>query len=157
MKKLSDNDIKKMGQGDFVPDSAAIRRTVRAQLKLSTLIPDTKFPSYGGVAPQAPGRVFELRKPTPPASQAPLHRRGICTEPAIILDWHGKTEKQAWDEINAALDSGARRLQVITGASGILKEKFVQWCQQSTIAPHIASYKLVNRGCYEVELRRRAE
>ncbi len=40
MKKLTDNDIEQMVAGEFRPDSAAVRRSVRGALHLSTRIPD---------------------------------------------------------------------------------------------------------------------
>ena len=82
------------------------------------------------------------------------------------LDLHGKTEDQAWTLINELLDSvtayavangnkvGLRRAQIVTGASGILKEKFHQWATESIISPRIASCKLINNGCYEIVVRK---
>ncbi len=40
MKQLTDNDIEQMAGNDFVPDMAAVRRSVRGELHLRTLIPD---------------------------------------------------------------------------------------------------------------------
>jgi len=83
-----------------------------------------------------------------------------------FLDLHGKTEEQAWGLINELLDAisvyaaangnkiDLRRAQIVTGASGILKEKFQQWATESIISHRFASWKLVNRGCYEIVIRK---
>jgi DNA-nicking Smr family endonuclease len=69
------------------------------------------------------------------------------------VDLHMKTEEQAWDEINNLIYSGTRRAVVITGASGILKTKFQDWVQSSTIAPHIHSCTSLNNGSFEIIIR----
>lgn len=70
------------------------------------------------------------------------------------LDLHQKTEEQAWDAINILLRSGTRNAQVITGASGILKVKFMDWITNGTLADKIVSWKLINNGCYEIKIKR---
>ncbi|MCL2737645.1 MAG: Smr/MutS family protein [Alphaproteobacteria bacterium] len=82
------------------------------------------------------------------------------------LDLHGLTEEQAWNAIVGMLGAteryaaangnkiNLRRIRVITGASGVLKQKLQQWATESIIAPRIVSCKLVNNGCYEVVARK---
>jgi len=120
MKQLSDADLEKMLDINFVPDDDATKKQVRAELKLSQLIPETP-------------------------KQIPKH---------IKLDLHQKTEEQAWIEINELLKSGVRSATVITGASGILKEKFKEWITIGILAPYIYSWELVNNGCYEIKIKK---
>lgn len=120
MKQLSDNDIEQMKDKDFHPDDYAIRRCVRAELKLSQRIPD---------------------------APAPVPER-------FILDLHHKTEDQAWDEIMRLATSGVRRATIITGASGILHQKFSQWATESILAPYIISSTPINNGSFDVRFRR---
>lgn len=72
----------------------------------------------------------------------------------INLDLHGKTEDQSWEEINNLIKSGTRRARIITGASGILKIKFVQWITTGILSKHISSWKVINNGSYEITLKR---
>ena len=44
MKQLSDTDIEQMSDGVFIPDDAAARKSVRAELKLSKRIPAESSP-----------------------------------------------------------------------------------------------------------------
>lgn len=44
MKQLSDDDIEKMSDGIFIPDSKNTIKSVRAELKLSTRIPQSSEP-----------------------------------------------------------------------------------------------------------------
>jgi len=86
--------------------------------------------------------------------------------PYSFIDLHGHTEEQAWDAIVGMLDQieryarengnkiALRRAQVITGASGILKQKFQQWAADSIISHRILSCKLINSGCYEIVVRK---
>jgi DNA-nicking Smr family endonuclease len=69
------------------------------------------------------------------------------------IDLHMKTEEQAWDEINYLINSGTRRAVIITGASGILKTKFQDWVQSSTIGPYIHSCTPLNNGSFEIIIR----
>ncbi len=69
------------------------------------------------------------------------------------LDWHGKTEEQAWGEFCALLDSGARKARVITGASGILKEKLVQWATQSAVSHMVRELHPVNNGSFDIVIK----
>ncbi|MDR2412721.1 MAG: hypothetical protein LBD50_00735 [Rickettsiales bacterium] len=128
MKQLSEFDLEKMQDADFAPDEAVVKKQVRAELKLSRLIPEI---------------------PSPPP---------CC----IILDFHGKTAEEAWREIVAAIGEcaaggagAARKIQVITGASGILKKKFQEWAETSIIAPYISSCKPLNNGSFEIRLKKR--
>ncbi|MDL2295636.1 hypothetical protein LJC18_02380 [Lachnospiraceae bacterium OttesenSCG-928-E19] len=84
--------------------------------------------------------------PEPPAP-TPNHVR---------LDLHKKTVETAWNEIYAVLRSGARSAEIITGASGILKPTFEKWITNSIIAPWIVSWKMINRGSYEIKIKKNA-
>jgi hypothetical protein len=79
--------------------------------------------------------------------------RGNAAVPNRI-DLHGKTEEQAWTAIVAIINSGARNATIITGASGILKQKFVQWMTESIISDRIISYRAINNGSFEIKIRR---
>lgn len=120
MKQLSNSDIERMLDDDFTPDERAVRKSVRANLRLGQLIP----------APQMP---------------APTH---------ATLDLHNRTEEQAWAEIMALAQSGARRATIITGASGILKIKFQQWARDSILAPYIYSVTPINNGSFAVQFKK---
>ncbi|MCL1786160.1 MAG: Smr/MutS family protein [Alphaproteobacteria bacterium] len=96
----------------------------------------------------------------------PRPPRGRMQYAPTTLDLHGHTEEQAWDAIVDLLDNldnvGAHtcahkktvKLKIITGASGILKQKFAQWATESIISPRILSCKLINNGCYEIVARK---
>ncbi len=73
----------------------------------------------------------------------------------VTLDLHQHTEEQAWERLNAVINSGARYANVITGASGILKIKFQDWVKNSTIAPRIYSCTPINNGSFEIQIRKR--
>ena len=120
MKKLSDDDILAMAGGDFVPDARAVNKSVRAKLRLGTLIPDapTDVPKYAR------------------------------------LDLHQMTEDQAWNAIMELATSGVRRAQIITGASGILHQKFPQWARESILSPYIMEFAPINNGSFDVRFRR---
>lgn len=120
MKQLTDSDLAKMIDEEIVAPDRATVKSVRAELKLSRLIP----------------------QPEPPT---PSHCR---------LDLHQRTEEQAWELLNTLVRSGARTATVITGASGILKPKFQDWVKNSTIAPYIQSCEMVNRGSFEIRIKR---
>ena len=101
MKRLSDSDIERMADGEFSPNHDIVRRGVRAELKLSELIPAK-------------------------TESLPKH---------VVLDLHHKTEEQAWNKIMNLAVSGTRRATIITGASGILHQKFPQWANESILSP----------------------
>ena len=121
MKQLNDSDIANMIGDDFIPDDVATKKSVRAELHLSTRIPKNKQP-------------------------APAH---------ITIDFHQHTEQEAWQMLIDAIESCARSVTVITGASGILKPKFQQWATNSIISPHIISVNPINNGSFLVKLRKR--
>ncbi len=39
MKQLTDTDIRQMGDGEFIPDTRSVNRSVRRHLRLEQLIP----------------------------------------------------------------------------------------------------------------------
>lgn len=121
MKKLSDDEILKMADGNFVPDARAVNKSVRAKLRLGTLIPDapTDVPKYAR------------------------------------LDLHQMTEDQAWNAIMELATSGVRRAQIITGASGILHQKFPQWARESILSPYIMEFSPINNGSFDVRFCRK--
>ena len=119
MKQLTDADIAQMAAAEFIPDTRATNRAVRADLHLGQLIP-----------------------PSP----APVPR-------VARLDLHQLTEEQAWRAIMELVTSGARRAVVITGASGILHEKFPVWATESILAPHIISWSPINNGSFQISIR----
>ena len=120
MKRLNDQDISNMIGDDFVPNDDTTRKQVRAELHLSTRIPQT----------------------------APIPEH-------ITIDFHQHTEEQAWQMLVNVIESGARNVTVITGASGILKIKFQQWATDSIISPHIISFQPINNGSFLMKLRKR--
>ena len=69
----------------------------------------------------------------------------------IVLDFHNHTEQEAWDMLVCIAASTARSATVITGASGILKDKFQQWATQSVISPRIMSVVPINNGSFDVK------
>lgn len=94
------------------------------------------------------------------AVRAQLHLgQLIPPEPAPVpkcarLDLHQLTEQQAWTAIMGLVTSGARRAVIITGASGILHEKFPVWATESILAPHIRSWAPINNGSFSVTFHR---
>ena len=88
---------------------------------------------------------LHLSRRVPPAPRpAPSH---------MVIDFHGKTEEQAWDALMQMAKSGARTATVITGASGILHEKFPMWANTSIFAKYVQSYHPLNNGSFWVNLR----
>ena len=78
-----------------------------------------------------------------------------CSAPShITLDFHQHTEQEAWEMLIDAIDSGTRGATVITGASGILKQKFPQWMTESVIAPNIISFEALNNGSFKVRFHK---
>lgn len=120
MKQLSDSDIEQMATGEFSPDLRAVNKSVRAHLRLGTLIP-----------------------PEPPVI------------PKVAkLDLHTLTEQQAWDSIMELATSGVRDAVIITGASGILHQKFPAWVTESILTPYIISWAPINNGSFSVKFKR---
>ena len=69
------------------------------------------------------------------------------------IDLHNHTVEQSWKKLSALIHSGARRAVIITGASGILKTKFQEWMEISILAPHIHSWRPLNNGSFEIQIR----
>ena len=69
----------------------------------------------------------------------------------IVLDLHNHTVEQAWDSIMRIATSGARTATIITGASGILHQKFPQWATESILAPYIFAFAPINNGSFHVQ------
>lgn len=78
---------------------------------------------------------------------------GSCPKYAR-LDLHQMTEEQAWHAIMNLATSGVRRAQIITGASGILHQKFPQWARESVLSPYIMEFAPINNGSFDVHFRR---
>jgi DNA-nicking Smr family endonuclease len=70
------------------------------------------------------------------------------------LDLHQLTEEQAWHAIMELATSGSRTATIITGASGILKQKFPQWATNSILTPYIISFSPINNGSFSVKFKR---
>ena len=68
----------------------------------------------------------------------------------VVLDLHHHTEEQAWAKIMDLATSGARRATIITGASGILRQKFPQWVCDSILTPYVISATPINNGSFDV-------
>lgn len=67
------------------------------------------------------------------------------------LDLHRHTEQQAWDAIMSLAQSGVRDAVIITGASGILHQKFPKWATESLLTPYIMSWAPINNGSFSVK------
>lgn len=92
------------------------------------------------------------------AVRAELKLGQLVPTPIVVpqhatLDFHNKTEEQAWQSLVALVKSGTRTANVITGASGILKIKFQQWVRDSVISPYIISADPINNGSFFVRIR----
>ena len=70
------------------------------------------------------------------------------------IDFHNHTEQEAWEMLAQVATSGTRSATVITGASGILKQKFSQWMTESILTPHILSFKPINNGSFSVKFHK---
>ncbi len=70
------------------------------------------------------------------------------------LDLHCLTEQQAWDAIMAMATSGVRDAVIITGASGILHQKFPMWATESLLSPYIISWAPLNNGSFKVKFKK---
>lgn len=73
----------------------------------------------------------------------------------VTIDFHQHTEEEAWSMLVDVATSGAQSATVITGASGILKQKFPQWMKESIISPHIISFEPINNGSFLVKFHRK--
>ncbi len=72
----------------------------------------------------------------------------------VKLDLHQLTEEQAWSEIMNLAQSGVRDATIITGASGILRIKFMQWVNESLLSPYINSVEAINNGSFRVKFNK---
>lgn len=78
-----------------------------------------------------------------------------CGVPNCVkLDLHQLTEEQAWSEIMNLAQSGTRNAVIITGASGILRIKFMQWARESLLSPYINSVEAINNGSFRVKFNK---
>jgi DNA-nicking Smr family endonuclease len=75
----------------------------------------------------------------------------------ITIDFHDHTEQEAWEMLVQVATSGVRSATVITGASGVLKQKFPQWMQESILTPHILSFEPLNNGSFAVKFHRKSK
>ena len=78
-------------------------------------------------------------------SPAPAH---------TIIDFHNHTEEEAWNMLAQVAASNTRTATVITGASGILKQKFPQWMTNSILSPYIVSFEPINNGSFFVKFHK---
>ena len=85
---------------------------------------------------------LKLSKRIPqPAEPIPEH---------IVLDLHNKTVEEAWADIMSVATSGARSANIITGASGVLRQLFPQWAHESVLTPYIIDFHPINNGSFFV-------
>lgn len=70
------------------------------------------------------------------------------------LDLHQLTEEQAWNKIMELAQSGVRNATIITGASGILKVKFIQWVKDSLLTEYVNSVVPINNGSFSVKFNK---
>lgn len=73
----------------------------------------------------------------------------------VTIDFHNRTEEEAWNMLVQIAESGTRSATVITGASGILKTKFQQWATESILSPHIVSFSPINNGSFSVRFHKK--
>ena len=74
-----------------------------------------------------------------------------------IIDFHNHTEEEAWNMLAQVAASDTRSATVITGASGILKQKFPQWMNDSILSPYIASFDPINNGSFYVRFHKKKD
>lgn len=92
---------------------------------------------------------LKLSKRIPkPATPTPEH---------IVLDLHNKTVEEAWSDIMSVATSGARSANIITGASGVLRQLFPQWARESILTPYIIDFHPINNGSFLVRFRRKKQ
>lgn len=134
-KFLTDKDINSMAKMPIAPDDAAARRKIVAELGIK--------------------RRMNAR-PTPPLAPDSWESARIYVEDRILtLDLHRKTEEQAWDLASALFrQNPGRRVRVITGASGILRVKFMDWITRGLLSDYINEWVSLNRGAFEIRLRK---
>lgn len=73
------------------------------------------------------------------------------------IDFHQHTEEEAWAMFVETAMSGVKSATVITGASGILKQKFQQWATESIISSRIMSFEPINNGSFSVKFYKAKE
>ena len=87
-------------------------------------------------------------------SELHLSTRIPAPEPPIpehtVLDLHNKTVDQAWNDIMSVATSGVRSANIITGASGVLRQLFPQWARESILTPYIIEFYPINNGSFFV-------
>lgn len=92
-------------------------------------------------------------------SELHLSRRIPNDSPAVpnhaTLDLHQYTEEQAWGAIMELATSGTRTANIITGASGILRQKFPEWATNSILSPYIVSFAPINNGSFSVKFAKK--
>lgn len=72
-----------------------------------------------------------------------------------IIDFHGHTEEESWQMLINILKADAREITVITGASGILHQKFPQWVNNTVISNRIESCKALNNGSFLIKTHKK--
>ena len=70
-----------------------------------------------------------------------------------MVDFHEKTEEQVYNEILNLLENKIKKATIITGKSGILKPKFLNWAENGKLSENIKNIKQINIGSYEVEFK----
>lgn len=98
-----------------------------------------------GIRKQVRAELKLSRRILPEKESIPNHK---------TLDLHQHTEEQAWQEIMELAQSGIRNATIITGASGILHNKFPQWASESILSPYISSYSPINNGSFCVKFKK---
>lgn len=116
-----------------------------SETDIQNMINDNWIPDYNSVRNQ-------VKKQLHLSERIPIERP-LPTN--ATLDFHNKTEEQAWQELITAIQSGAKTATVITGASGILKQKFQIWATESIISTSIESFKPLNNGSFFVKFHKR--
>ena len=69
------------------------------------------------------------------------------------VDFHEKTEEQAYNLILNLLHNRIKKATIITGKSGILKPKFIDWAKNGKLSKNIKNIKEINIGAFEVEFK----
>ena len=75
----------------------------------------------------------------------------------VTIDFHNHTEEEAWQMLAQIAADGTRTAKVITGASGILKQKFQQWATDSILSPQIISFTPINNGSFFVKFHKKKD
>lgn len=69
------------------------------------------------------------------------------------IDFHHHTIEESWEMFIRTLKMNIRCLNVITGASGVLKLEFPKWLDNPNISSRIISWKPINNGSFQLILR----